>query len=195
MTLREYIEDNIDDVVAELCQYQQCDNCSIGSLFKRCPLLDYPIPEAIDIDMSCERQETDMELKPLKNPEEIEAWGNAFQRYDYLGYNRMYWRNGWDSRWFEKSGDTALDGHSCEGLTAEETDILNRMREELETRWPKGCGWKMKNDLEKAGARVAEDRYLLEAEVGKDNICLLDFDTAFGNKDYPVRIRLYRKER
>lgn len=48
MTLREYIENNIADVVAELCQYQQCDNCSIGSLFNRCPLLDMPAEEALD---------------------------------------------------------------------------------------------------------------------------------------------------
>lgn len=48
MTIREYIEENIEDVVAELCQYQQCGNCSIGSMFKKCPLLNMPIDEAID---------------------------------------------------------------------------------------------------------------------------------------------------
>lgn len=37
-----------EDVLAELCQYQSCDNCSIGSLFKRCPLLDMPLEEALD---------------------------------------------------------------------------------------------------------------------------------------------------
>lgn len=50
MTIREYIEDNVADVVAELCQYQQCDNCSIGSMFVRCPLLDMSVEEAIDLD-------------------------------------------------------------------------------------------------------------------------------------------------
>ena len=48
MTIREYIESNVADIVDELCQYQACDNCSIGSMFERCPLLDMPTEEAID---------------------------------------------------------------------------------------------------------------------------------------------------
>ena len=48
MTIREYIEGNIEDIVDELCQYQTCDNCSIGSMFERCPFLDTTTDEAID---------------------------------------------------------------------------------------------------------------------------------------------------
>lgn len=55
MTLREYIEDNMCDVVAELCQYQHCDNCSIGSLYgfssDICPLQYNSIEEVIDEDI------------------------------------------------------------------------------------------------------------------------------------------------
>lgn len=47
-TIREYIENSIEDVVSELCQYQACDNCSIGSRFQRCPLLDMPVCDAVD---------------------------------------------------------------------------------------------------------------------------------------------------
>lgn len=47
-TLREYIEENIERVVEELCQYQSCDNCSIGSMYERCPLLDMSVEEALD---------------------------------------------------------------------------------------------------------------------------------------------------
>lgn len=49
MTLREYIEENSEDIIAELCQYQTCENCSIGSLYKdRCRLLDGAVDEIID---------------------------------------------------------------------------------------------------------------------------------------------------
>lgn len=47
-TLEDYITDNPGEILAELCQYQTCDNCSIGALFKRCPLLDKTIEEALE---------------------------------------------------------------------------------------------------------------------------------------------------
>ena len=55
-TLREYIEDNVEDVVAELCQYQNCDNCSIGSLYKNnnCKLHTMTIEEAVDEEIEVE---------------------------------------------------------------------------------------------------------------------------------------------
>ena len=53
MTIRDYIIENIEDIVAELCQYQNCDNCSIGSLFnRRCPLLDMSVDEAVDVEIA-----------------------------------------------------------------------------------------------------------------------------------------------
>ena len=49
MTLREYIQNNAEDIVAELCQYQSCDNCSISALYGfDCPLLSNSIDEVID---------------------------------------------------------------------------------------------------------------------------------------------------
>ena len=51
MTLEEYIMENLPDIVAELCQYQKCDNCSIGSLFDRCPLLDMTAEEALNCEV------------------------------------------------------------------------------------------------------------------------------------------------
>lgn len=35
MTFEEYFTENLSDIVAELCQYQKCDNCSIGELSKQ----------------------------------------------------------------------------------------------------------------------------------------------------------------
>lgn len=40
MTLREYITENLEPFVDELCQLQKCDNCSIGNteacVLRRC---------------------------------------------------------------------------------------------------------------------------------------------------------------
>lgn len=57
MTLREFFEDNLADTVAELCQYQQCDNCSIRGLFtgERCPLWDVSIEDALDLPVEPDR--------------------------------------------------------------------------------------------------------------------------------------------
>lgn len=56
MTLREYIEENVCDIVAELCQYQRCDNCSIASLYGYssdiCPLQYKSVEDVIDEDIS-----------------------------------------------------------------------------------------------------------------------------------------------
>ena len=51
MDLREYLTEHIADVLAELCQYQKCDNCSIGSLFEDCPLWKRSIEEALDCEV------------------------------------------------------------------------------------------------------------------------------------------------
>lgn len=44
MTLREYITENMELVVADLCQAQTCVNCSIGNVeacvLRRCALYD-----------------------------------------------------------------------------------------------------------------------------------------------------------
>lgn len=52
MTLREYIEENICDIIEELCQYQNCDNCPIDALYHwNCPLRFNNIEEIIDKDI------------------------------------------------------------------------------------------------------------------------------------------------
>lgn len=33
MTFREYLEENLEEIVVELCQYQDCENCSVRALF------------------------------------------------------------------------------------------------------------------------------------------------------------------
>lgn len=54
-TLRDYITDNIAETIDELCQYQNCDNCSIGALYeahsKECILHKVSTIDAIDIPL------------------------------------------------------------------------------------------------------------------------------------------------
>lgn len=51
-TYREYIEDNAADILAELCQYQNCDNCSIGGIhYEQCPLKEHTCEEVLDMEM------------------------------------------------------------------------------------------------------------------------------------------------
>lgn len=49
-TLRDIVEEKLEDFVFELCQYQKCDNCSIGSLtscvLRRCH--DFPLDEPLN---------------------------------------------------------------------------------------------------------------------------------------------------
>lgn len=55
MTLREYITENMELFVADLCQAQTCDNCSIGNVeacvLRRCDLYD-----AIDEELTEEEE-------------------------------------------------------------------------------------------------------------------------------------------
>lgn len=50
MTLGKYLEENLADILSELCQYQKCDNCSLRALFsgRRCPLWDMSPEDALD---------------------------------------------------------------------------------------------------------------------------------------------------
>lgn len=52
MTLREYIEENVCDIVDELCQCQHCDDCSIDLFYHgNCLLRFNTIEEVIDKDI------------------------------------------------------------------------------------------------------------------------------------------------
>lgn len=60
-TLGDYIRDNVRDVVDELCQYQNCDNCSIGWLYeehgKECILHKVSSDIAIDLPIDYTRKD------------------------------------------------------------------------------------------------------------------------------------------
>ena len=63
MSFEEYFIENLSDIIAELCQYQKCDNCSIGELSKqhgwgRCPLHDMSIEDMLTSEMDVEEAES-----------------------------------------------------------------------------------------------------------------------------------------
>ncbi len=49
MTLRDYIADHAEDIAQELCQYQKCENCSLGTIdhcvLRRCS--EFPVDEEL----------------------------------------------------------------------------------------------------------------------------------------------------
>ena len=63
MTLGDYIRDNAKDIVDELCQFQNCDDCSIGSLYeefgKECILHKVSSFDAIDIPINYSMRDID----------------------------------------------------------------------------------------------------------------------------------------
>lgn len=125
--------------------------------------------------------------------ENIRSWDVAMPGKRYIGYNRLYFRNGWFSRWFAADGDTCPEGSVCLGATSEEVDFLNALHAWLSKKWKHGCTAAMCGDLDKLDCRIDDNMYLLEVEGGPCG-CLMHFNTTFGNADYPVRIYLYREE-
>lgn len=97
----------------------------------------------------------------------------------YLGYYRLYFRDGWHGRWME--GNTKVDMQDCIGVDK----IIAWLRETF----PHGCSWDMKAYLEQYPVWGSENRYLLKP-VYSDHYKVM-FDTTYGNGDYPVRIYVY----
>lgn len=95
----------------------------------------------------------------------------------YLGYYRLYFRNGsWYGKWLEESDE--LDRIVCHGV--------DEIVAWLQTRFPQGCNWDMEAYLERYPAWGSDDRYLLKP-IMSDKYKVM-FDTTYGNGDYPVRI-------
>lgn len=98
---------------------------------------------------------------------------------NYLGYYRLYFRNGWHGRWME--GSNKVNRLDCAGVD----EIINWLSENF----PKGCSWDMKEYLTQYPTWKGEDRYLLKP-IYSDHYKVV-FDTTYMNGDYPVRIYIY----
>lgn len=112
--------------------------------------------------------EADTETESLKEDE------------SYIGYYRLYFRDGWFGRWMEISNK--IDRIDCHGV-----DEIIRW---LQLRFPKGCTWDMKEYLEDFPNWGSENRYLLKPFMSEHYKVM--FDTTYGNSDYPVRIYVYK---
>lgn len=123
----------------------------------------------------------------------VKEFRNVPEAGEYLGYWRMYFRDGWNGRWFGESGDTSIDGRYAEGLTSQEVREVNIVAKFISEKWPMGCNIQMIRDLGKYNAMVTENRHLLSSNGVDVNLIVL-FDTTYGNGDYPVRIYVYRKK-
>lgn len=132
-------------------------------------------------------------LRKIENAENILSWAEAMPGMEYLGYNRLYFRNGWFPRWFHADGNTCPVGNICENLSETEVEFLNSITEWLGEKWKNGCDWKMVGDLKNMDCCVGENLYLLKVEDAPCG-CLIHFNTTYGNADYPVRVYLYREE-
>lgn len=112
--------------------------------------------------------EADTETEDLKESE------------NYLGYYRLYFRNGWYGRWME--GNNKVDRIDCHGV--------DKIVKWLQVNFPQGCTWNMKEYLSKFPIWGSKNRYLLKPFMSEHYKVM--FDTTYGNGDYPVRIYLYK---
>ena len=136
----------------------------------RCPreLDDVDLRRYINETRCLLKFETDTETEDLKESE------------NYLGYYRLYFRNGWYGRWMESNNE--IDEIDCVGV-----DEIVRW---LQENFPRGCTWDMKEYLSEFPTWGSENRYLLKPFMS-DHYKVL-FDTTYGNGDYPVRIYVYK---
>lgn len=80
MTLKKYVIENLDDFIFELCQYQKCDNCSLGSVdscvLRRCSdnPLDQPLneTECNYLNVLFDENEYEKEFNEINLSEDIE---------------------------------------------------------------------------------------------------------------------------
>lgn len=136
----------------------------------RCPreLDDVDLRRYINETRCLLKFEADTETEDLKESE------------NYLGYYRLYFRNGWYGRWMESNNE--IDEIDCVGV-----DEIVRW---LQENFPRGCTWDMKEYLSEFPTWGSENRYLLKPFMS-DHYKVL-FDTTYGNGDYPVRIYVYK---
>lgn len=99
----------------------------------------------------------------------------------YLGYYRLYFRDGWYGRWMEE--DDRIDQKLCAGI-----DEIVRF---LQSNFPYGCNdWDMAAWLrDEYPTWGGDNRFLLKPLFGDHY--RIAFDTTYGNGDYPVRIYVY----
>ena len=99
---------------------------------------------------------------------------------NYLGYYRMYFRDhNWYGRWMESSDK--IGEVECAGVD----EIIQWLKENFKA----GCGYEMREYLEKYPTWGGENRYLLKPLMSEHYKVL--FDTTYFNEDYPVRIYVY----
>lgn len=111
----------------------------------------------------------------------------------YCGYYRMYYRRGWDGRWFTETGNTSIDGGNTQ-LSPDEMEEFRTIYEEITKRWPCGCNYNMERDIKSYQAEIPGNpsTHLLETE-GTLLRFLVSINLLYGNADYPIRIYIYRK--
>lgn len=139
----------------------------------------------------CTRQLDDIDLRRYINEqrcvlgmepdEEVKNLEDLKTNAAYLGYYRMYFRNGsWNGRWMES--DKRINQTVCHGVD----EIINWLTNEF----PKGCNWTMENYLAKFPLwNDSHNRYLLKPFMSSHYKIM--FDTTYGNQDYPVRIYVF----
>lgn len=136
----------------------------------RCPreLDDVDLKNYINSNRCMLTFEPDYETEDLKAAE------------NYLGYYRLYFRNGWYGRWIETDGKISrLD---CKGVD----EIIDWFQE----KFPQGCNYDMKQFFSKFPKWRGKNRYLVKPVMSKHYKVMID--TTYGNDDYPVRIYVYQ---
>lgn len=107
----------------------------------------------------------------------------AVKKKELLGYWRMYFRGGWDGRWFPES-DKDMTKFEIKGLD----NIINY----IANRWKKGCDYFMEDEVKSLYTEWGGDSRYLVCPKGNDNYLVM-IDTKYGNGDYPCRIYVYRE--
>lgn len=99
----------------------------------------------------------------------------------YLGYYRLYFRDGWYGKWME--ADEKIDQKLCAGI-----DEIVRF---LQNNFSHGCNdWDMAAWLQDEYPTWGCDKRFLLKPLFCDHYRIV-FDTTYGNGDYPARIYVY----
>lgn len=95
------------------------------------------------------------------------------------GYFRLYFRNGWYSKWFSHS--ESPDEYDCAGAY----EIVKWFSDNFKG----GCDYYMKDFFKTVFSSIIENRYLIKPYVSE--VYKIVVDMTYGNEDYPIRIYVY----
>lgn len=112
--------------------------------------------------------------------------------YSMAGYYRMYFdaRNGWNGTWLAHDAEFGKYG-----LHADEGKVLHDYCQWVIDTFTGGCDEKMLSFLSDHSEKKAENGlYYFDLDISEASHAVVEYKTAYGNRDYPIHVFLYRKD-